>query len=101
MHVDESRRDDAAGAVERPAGRLAGEFADGGDPLAGNRYIGRDPRLARAVDDRAAVKQEIEHEKVGIPSISNELDAIAIRQCAIEFAGQAGVDGRAPEIGRT
>ena len=50
-------------SIVRRGGR-AGQLADGGDPVAGDGHIGRRARAARAVDDGAAGKQQIEQ---GVP----------------------------------
>ena len=61
VHVDPAGRDQKPGRVDlAPAGtELA---ADRGDPLAGDRHVAGEGRLAGAVDDGAAANDDVVHE---------------------------------------
>ena len=59
--VDEAGRDDQAAGVDVAAGGLACQRAHGGDGVAADGHVGRPARGAAAVDDGAALDQEVEH----------------------------------------
>src|SRR5690606_36138873 len=59
MHVDEARRHDLAGGIDRPRSRGAGQVPDLHDSSAGNGDVGAARCATRAIDDLAAANQEI------------------------------------------
>ncbi len=61
MHVDESRSNDQSLGVDRaPGGGAAFKPAHRDDPIAANRDVALEPRIARAVDDDAAFDEDVE-----------------------------------------
>ena len=59
MNVDESRRDVLAGGVDGRLRRGIAQPPDGDDAPVLHRDIGREPRIAAAVEDAAVTDQEI------------------------------------------
>jgi hypothetical protein len=58
VHVDEARRDDAAGDVDHPIGGAAELRGDRGNVLAVHRDVRRAARRAGPIDHRAAAQQQ-------------------------------------------
>jgi hypothetical protein len=59
VEIDEARRDDETGRVERPRRRSAGEIADRSDAVTADRDVDATRRRARAVEDLAATNEEV------------------------------------------
>ncbi len=68
MDIDEAGSDDSSGNVDPPGGLGVGEVTDRGDSVGGDAKIGGEPVRACAVDDRAAVENEIVHVRTAISS---------------------------------
>jgi hypothetical protein len=61
MHVDEARRDGAAGGVDGAPGGLDGQIAHARDAVAGDAHVGAARGRAGAVDDLTTRDLDVEH----------------------------------------